>query len=305
MKDLMMYYGVLFGKRFNQKQKQTFYNEVSSRYQELGYSVELQSKQGKYFSVNNIVIGDLNKVHKIIVAGYDTPSKSHLPNYKYYPFNTKKNLSNESFTVFIQFLISCLLFGIMYFILKDFGSYSIWLKVGSIAISIILVVLAYLLFKAQPNPVNFNRNSASLAIIHSLLEPLKNMDTAFVLLDHAVTSFEGLKLLKEKVGEEKEIIVLDCLASGEKVVVAHHEEQPIKKLLEVQQLELLDKGYSLEKAAGNVLHFFPKMLYFVSGTIEKGQFLVKNTRSKKDIEFDLKQVEGIRDTLIHYCRKGE
>ena len=187
-------------------------------------------------------------------------------------------------------------------ILWNFTSYNIFFKISSIVISIILLFNAYFVIKGKPNEVNLNRNSVSVAMIIAIMKELKRTDdVAFVLLDCSVNSFEGFKVLKRNISEDKEIIVLDCIAYGEKLVVAHRENLNVTDNF-FEELDSIIKKYTDEEASNNVLNFFKKCIYITSGTIEKKQLVVKNTRSNKDFNVDINRLEKIKEKLLKYLR---
>lgn len=302
MKELLAFFGVTLRIRNTKRQKHLFYKAVSEIAADIKYKVSLQSVVSRFMGVNNIVIGDLKKAKTIVVTAYDTPNKIYLHNYKYYPFNTLKNIKEEKKNLLVQFLISLVFIVLVTMILWNFTSYNIFFKISSIVISIILLLNAYFIIKGKPNKVNLNRNSASVAILIAIMKELKRTDeVAFVFLDSCVNSFEGFKVLKNNASEDSEVIVLDCIGYGEKLVVAHRENIKIKNYL-FKELDFINKKYTEEEANNNVLNFFKKCIYVTSGTIENKQLVVKNTRSKNDFNVDINRLEKIKENLLKYLR---
>ncbi len=309
MKNLMMLYGVTLGKRFTKRQKAYFMAEINETYPKLGFPIQFQDVKQRFFTMRNVIAGNLNAADIVFVAAYDTPSKSFLPNYKYYPFHTEKNLNMEYFNLIAQIIIAIVSAFMSYACLKLFFNNNGLSRIPYIILTIFFAILALYETKAHPNVFNFNRNSASLAVMERIARECKgDSNIAFVFLDQAVSSFEGLKLLKERCNvQNKKFILLDCIASGEKILVAHREntENSAKKLIEKAKkykLEIKNKVYSDEKAEKNVLAFAKNMLYIVSGTIEKNEFIVKNTKSKKDIVVDINRLDEIAKLLIEFVQ---
>lgn len=302
MKDLVTFFGLTLGIRNTQKQKEIFYKTISKVFNDMNYDVSLQSSNLKLLSLNNIVIGDLKKAKTVIATAYDTPTKAYLKGYKYYPFNTLKNIKQENKNLIIQLLISLVLIGVIAISLWNFNSYNMGLKVVSILVAVICIIYVYKIVKGKPNEINLNRNSSSVAMLTAIASELKkNNDVAFVLLDRSVTSFEGLKFLKGNMLDNKEIVILDCIAAGEKLVVAHRLKTKLKEDF-FNQIQFIDKKYTEEEAENNVLNFFSKCIYITSGSIEGKQLVVKNTRSKKDFDIDISRLEKIKEGLIDYLR---
>lgn len=77
LKDLVLRYCVIFGKRFSAKQKIAFLRVISKELIQLGYMVEaklakLKLATRRYENYYNAYIGDLNKAELIICTYYDT-----------------------------------------------------------------------------------------------------------------------------------------------------------------------------------------------------------------------------------------
>ena len=83
MKDKMMLYGVTLARRFNNKQKEIFLNEVITNCNKLNKKTSFMTMHNKVNHVCNLVINDLKSAKTIVCASYDTASKVILPNYKY------------------------------------------------------------------------------------------------------------------------------------------------------------------------------------------------------------------------------
>lgn len=304
MKDLLMLFGMTLAKRYTRRQKRFFWAQMEAFFKKLGYTVTLHENRQKLICISNILIGDIYKAHYLIVCPYDTPSRSLLP-YKYYPYNLLENLHQENLELFLRFLIyvgSCFL---AYFIFRQFSASSIFLKIFSVLFSIGLIFFCYRLIVGIPNPVNFNRNSASVALIAALAErSKKNRNVAFVLLDNSVGSNAGWRLFAEDESlKEKTLIYIDCVAYGEKLVCAHNQTTDLeaKKLVSfLTNAGVIDHIFSEEQLKGTNLQFVPKMLHLCTGTIEDHYFVVRNTRSKKDFKVDISKLEILCTGLLNY-----
>jgi hypothetical protein len=306
MNDLMMLYGVTLGRRYTKKQKTYFVSEISETYPELGFSVNSEERK-KCMSGGNIIAGDINKADTVFAAAYDTPVKSILPGYKYYPFHIEKNLKQERLNLVAQLLSSMVFALAAYVCLREFyyreGSY----KAVFLFLTVLFIFGMWIIFMAKPNIVNFNRNSASLAVMAKIARGCKgNPKVAFVFMDKEVSSFDGLReLQKDYAISGKTLIVLDSIAYGEKLIVAHREEgrEQAKQMLQLAEhhhLDAMDREYNWDKAQKNVLAFAENMLYIVSGTIENKEFVVKSTKSKKDMQVDIPRLDAIAQVCINF-----
>ncbi len=293
-----MLFGVTLAKRYTAKQKSIFLSQVYQYFLKLGYKISYQNNSNKVNPVTNMVIGELDTASVVVVCAYDTPSRVVIPNYLYYPFNTKKNLREENINLFFQFILMGICFISIYFLLIFFKTYSLLFKIISSLICGILVIIAYKLMKGSANRVNFNRCSSSVALIAKLAQELKeNKNISFVLLDQNVNSYEGLKLLKKELKNNKKLILyLDSLAFGTNLVCAHNEKMnDIADLLvnHLKDLNIINKTYKQERCRETMLHFFDNMLVLTSGEIIRGELAVKNSRSGKDYQLDINRLERI------------
>ncbi len=304
MKDLLMLFGVTLAKRYTNRQKKVFFSQAEPLFKNLGYTVKIQENKKKLLHVLNLLIGDIYKAQFIVLCPYDTPSKSLLP-YKYYPYNLSKNLHQENMELFLRSLIyigSCLL---AYFMFKQYSIFPIFWKIFSILFFIGLIFFCYQLIVGIPNPVNFNRNSASVALIAALAEKSrKNRNVAFVLLDNTVSSNTGWRIFADdKNLKNKMIIYIDCVSYGEKLVCAHNQATSLeaKKMTQcLSKIDLMNHVFTEEQLKDTNLQYFQTMLHFCIGTIEDHYFLVRNTRSRKDFKVDVSKLETLREGLQKY-----
>jgi hypothetical protein len=304
MKDLLLLFGVALAKRYTYRQKKFFFEQVKPFFSKLGYKVTLRENKQKLIRISNIFIGDIHKARYVILCPYDTPSRSLLP-YKYYPFNLSENLHQERIELFLRSLIyigSCLC---AYFTFKHFLMFHIVVKVLSILFFIGIIYFCYRLITGIPNPVNFNRNSASVALIAALVGRVKyQSNTAFVFLDNTISSNAGLRFFAEdEILKNKVFIYLDCIAYGEEFVCAHNRNtnSEAEKLVSfLKGMDVIDKGFPEEQLKGTNLDLFPKLLHLCAGAIEDHYFVVRNTRSKKDFKVDVPRLEILCTGLANY-----
>lgn len=301
MRDKMMLYGVTLAKRYTKRQKAYFLEEIMGTCSACGFTPSLQSRKSWTGDINNVIAGDLEKAKLLIAAAYDTPAGAFLPGYKYFPFHTDKNVKEERKNIAVQAVVTALPTIGAACLLRQYFQTDLLIF---LFLAILFALVAVWIIRVKKNPVNFNRNSASLAVMAKVAEELKGRDDiAFVFLDQSVTSFEGLKLFGEKIaGQSKRILLLDCIACGDTIVAAHGEDalETAKRLVTAAQkqgLMIKEKQYRREKIEGNVLSFIPEAVYMASGSIENGEFVVKNTRSKKDVRVDMERLEKIKEVI--------
>ena len=302
----MMLFGVTLAKRYTKSQKRIFYTQAEPFFKKLGFAVAYQTSQKRLSQVSNLLIGDLHKAETIVLSPYDTPSSSLLP-YKYYPFNLSENVSQENIELFLRtlfYVLSCLL---AYFVFGHFPAFTPLFKVLSIVLLAALILFCYKLIVGIPNPVNFNKNSASVALLAALAEKTRNNPgIAYVLLDKNADSSGGLKLLAEDESlKNKTFLYVDSVAFGEKLACVHTPEmasEARKFMAALSGLEVLERTFSGDRLNNTILPAFPKLLHICVGTIEKQKFYVQNTRSKKDMKIDVPRLEQLCSGLSDYLR---
>lgn len=308
-----MLYGVTLGCRYKPTEKELFRKEVKERYRQYNLPIEELVVQNKTTSLTNVVAGNLDEADILIGASYDTPTRVKLPNFLYFPLHTDKNLAEGKKEILFR-LFLLVLFGISsavcFFLFTKFSG---WMKFLFLTVMISLVFFSINSLLYKKNQVNFNRNSASLAILAQVAESLKenhDLKVAYVFLDRQVDSLEGLQsFYEEKEVKEKQFFLLDCLSFGEKIIIAHQKPSlSVDRFLSIgkeKKLSLLEKLYTGEKNKQNPTFFSENLYYLVSGEVEKGEFVVKHSRTKKDVALNIEQVKQIAETLCEFCVSKE
>ncbi len=304
MKNQLMLFGVTLAKRYTKRQKRIFYTQVVPFFKDLKYAVSFQNVKKRLLHVSNIIIGDIDRAEYLLVCPYDTPSRSLLP-YTYYPFNSSKNLSQENRELFIRTLIYIGASVLAYFVFKQFSSFSTLLKIFSILLFIGLIVFCYRLIVGIPNTFNFNKNSASVALIAALAEGLsKNKRVAYVLLDHACSQDAGWRTFTEDERvKDKTIIYIDCVSNGKALACVHDSSMSMdaKKLVEtLNDVNVIDQVVPEGQIKDTKLQTHPKMIHLCAGEIENHYFLVRETCSKNDYKVDLPNLEALKEGLTKY-----
>lgn len=291
MKEKMMFAGVNIGRRFKLKEKELFLNQVIEMAEKQHLSYEFQTKHSRLLNICNLVVGDIKHASTIVACAYDTPAKTILPGFKYYPFNPSFNTKEETKNLIAQCLGVFCCFLLIFLWVKNFESAQTWLKVLIVAGSIMMGYAGYKFLKPSGNLVNFSRNSAAVACVLKLMETVQSKKTAYVFLDQNCASYEGAKLLKEHVSDHQLVILLDNLASGDKTVVAHKATVNPENLLHEGWI---DKVYD---DTANMLGIFQRSVMISCGSIKDKQFYVCNTGTKKDVEVNMERLVLITETI--------
>ena len=301
-----MLFGVTLAKRCTRRQKAIFCSQIIPLFEKLGYVVTFQKAQGMLDQTTNLVIGNIKTARTVVMCPYDTPTRTLFP-YKYYPFNWKNNLRQETIHLGINFVIYLILGGLVFSILSYLsGAHTVFSAIGSV-VFVLLILFSSALIGGLPNTVNLNKNSASLALVVWLAQQLaESTCTCFVLLDHNASSSAGLRLLaKEESIQNKFVIYLDCVANGEEFAFVHDElaTTDVNRLVDsFSDLVITDKLIPSDKKRETSLQFFPRMVHICVGSIERQRFVVKDTRSKKDFQVNLPQLEKIQEGLLSFLK---
>lgn len=291
MKDEMMLVGVTLARRYTRKQKEVFLAEMCRQCRQAGWKTEFQTQHSRLLHVCNLVIGDLAHAKTVIACAYDTPVKAHLP-IRYYPLNPRKNTQAEGWNLALEWGLAALCFFIAAFAVYSLKSLRLAMKIVMVILAILTACIGISLLYNRGNRMNFNRNSASVALVLRLIQECSSSTTtAFVLVDQCCSSYEGLKLLKEHCPSQTEVILLDCLAYGEKMVCAH------KKGVDVSGWKAEDWIDKIYENPDNGLRFFDRSVLLASGSIDKHQFVVRHTRSNRDCQIDIPRLERILEIL--------
>lgn len=309
LQDLMMLYGVTVGSRFTEKEKENFVIALSQQVSELGYEWRAQRQERQLGGGANLIAGEPRTAEAIYVTDYNTPAAALWPGTGYYPFHRDKNLQEERRQLAIR-MAFCVFYCVLLFFLGRFTlDNGGWLRAAGILGLLGIVWAVWHLLHRRGSRFNFTRNSASIACMLQLASLHKERKKlAFVFLDSS--GLGGWHTFRKEYPElAGTVVFLDCIAGGEKLVAAHREPAgpEVKQLLaglkdSPLREQLIDKGYDEERMTQNALMYYPNMVCLSAGRIEKGEFVVKNTASKKDIQVNLERLAALAEALSGgYC----
>ena len=223
-----------YGKRRSWYQKTRAEMYLSGQLRSMGYEVKTENIKYKLLKNRLIIAGNLDQCEKVYITAFDTPRRSLIPNYKYYPFDDTRNRKNENIDTLLSGLILTAMFGTV------MGIYYYFLKKISWPLIPVMMLVSMIYSIIMTNRNNFNKSSASMALLLSIAE--NSRKTAFVYVDNNSENNVGLKALFDRYGEilnRKELLYLDCLASGKELVLAFGDKcQKITPLKDVYTKKL-------------------------------------------------------------------
>lgn len=303
MRDQLMTYGLVMGKRLRKKDKQVFLEEMTKDLKQHGCQLSFVKKKELLHSSTHMIINDLEKAKIVYCCPYDTPGKMVVPHATYTPFHLQHNQKVQTTNLLLQSLLAILLLiiagGALSVLLRSSLPYQIlaWL------IAILCSIVAIVLFRGLDNRVNFNRCSASVVLLRQCAIDLSsNRDVALILVDQATTSFAGLRQLQQAFPDlqTKVMVWVDSLATGSTLVAA---VSPTSQQLattctkRVPECELQVRLYSPQRIETTPLSLFPNMIMIGSGDVEKKELVVRNAGTKQDYHVNLPRLELIKTWL--------
>ncbi|MGN1343225.1 MAG: hypothetical protein ACI4U3_01505 [Traorella sp.] len=291
MKEKMLLVGVNMARRYKTKEKELFLQETIKLCQEKGLKTSFQTKKSSVMKICNLVVGDVQKADLILACSYDTPSVAIFPKLKYFPFNPSYNVKEELKNTILQCICGSLFFLVIFFLIRGFMSSSLIVKILRVIFILICAFGCYRSFKPAGNRVNFARNSASVAVLFKLIENVKNPKIAYVFLDQNCSSYEGAKLMRDELSQNKHVLFLDNLASGDKTVLAYRKKEDIQKF---DNVDWMKKEYD---ETSNLLSYFDHAIMLSCGKIKDKKFYVEKTRTKYDYEVDMERLTQIYEKL--------
>ncbi|MWN05350.1 hypothetical protein [Gilliamella sp. Pas-s95] len=302
LKDLVLRYCVIFGKRFSSKEKIAFLRVISKELSQLGYIVDaklakLKLATRRYENYYNAYIGDLNKAELIICTYYDTAINCFnlQKNYAFTPQFNKLNYFISIAPIVFLFIISLIL---NYFVFLPNISTQGFFSFSGISSIISTVLLFFVVFKFKsgiPNQKNFVCNSSSIITIINLINQLDKKDKkkiAFVLYDGGNSGQYGLKMLESYSSQmkDKKFIFIDSIGNGNDLIYLKPEGSSL-------QIE----GKTIY--TGKMETQLPNYIMITSGNIDKeGKIVINNAHSSKDNYLSNEIIEKHTQSLHDVCR---
>lgn len=303
IKDDILDLAIAMPRRFYKHEKSMYMEEVAKRFEKLGYKGVVQPENQKGKKIHNVIFGDISAAKVVVLTHYDTPVKSYCPNYRYYPFNPKKNLKQERISLIIQLVIGALLAGIGLLLGAHGFNQQGLLKWVDIIVAALLIISGIWFFQSHGNKANMTKNSASVALMLDLAKSLKQ-DVAFVLLDQQADGYRGSAYFASEYGQNHKHqiwIELDCIAYGSTIVFAHDQANAslVKIIMDGMQLDNgYDKSYSNEYANALGLNQHANMVRISIGEIKDHEFFVPYTKTRNDVHINI-------DQLVNFAQKLE
>lgn len=290
MKEKLLKYGIVFGKRFTSLQKKRFRDEVIKECEAMGIKHEIYSCRYGLKNTNHLIVGDVSKAKKIILAYYDTQSLT-LPIFEYDPLSIKSKLKTERLILLLNTTITLLFLYLVSIIMSTVISLEqSFLKVGLLGLLLILFTIGLKSFDGFANPINYNRNSAAICLMIESINFIKNDNIALIFVDHSGSSLIGFEQIMNlnKRNKNAQYIVLDALANGKDLFVVSRSAIPSIKIPYV--FIQSNKSFWFEKLGNATL--------ITSGILKNESIKVSKTRCFNDFKIDINRLETLKDYLL-------
>ncbi|MGN1345094.1 MAG: hypothetical protein ACI4U3_10965 [Traorella sp.] len=309
-KDLIIKYGIGTPKRYRSKEKKFFLNEIGKDFQELGYNVQGLYGKKKRNKAANLIIGDVMKADKIIIANYDTPAHNFGNPINYHPFNGPASYRSSFIPTATPLIISAVLMIYIIFVIFpkiNFEEKLLFSLFWSL-LFILATILPPIMMVGTANKVNFNYNtSGCLAILKTAekLAPEQRKHVAFVLTDQGCRKFTGDWLLREKLPniDKKLIIMVDCIGAGDRYAVGYREgtKGQAEKLAECFNEKALRVNCTNDSLKYTGFSYYPHGIKLSRIIIDGESLIVKNTASNHDYQCEDSYVDEVADALVKFC----
>lgn len=300
MKELIEKYGLFYGERFYRYQKKRFLSELYNDIKPYAEHVQIFSdKKGKS---KHLAVNELNEADVIFVASYDTPSKTWFG--KYFPFNKNKSLKQNDYSLILNLAIFVLLAMGLLLLNGFYNNNDQGLNVLTIFSLCLLLIVGTMLYKGFPCKFNYNRNSIAVITLINLIKKANCKNIGFVFLDNATDSYQGYKEIRDYIGNNQKMVILDALSSGDMLAFVANEHMQ----KDAHQLESnFDHKKSLVKVyksddQNDRMTLFNKLLIITTGYQRNKDFVVEESRNRMDYKINYERLLLINDALIAYIR---
>lgn len=264
LKDLVLRYGVLLGKRNTEKQKTTFLRAAQKQLEQEGFPVDITCVSASIMkretmNMYNLYAGDFKQAEVVFITYYDTPLRQLLPkDQKAFDANWSRGnfLLHTLLFLLCMIGIAVLLYSVVIPELQQYGFMSIW------GVVLVLVCLGGFYGIQQMRggiaaKNNMVRNSSSLIALFALAGELSAQEkphAAFALIDEGTRSEYGLKMLQEYIGKRKiRRVYLDSI--GNTGMLQCFCDRGVKEALETSQPKNIEWHDRLQdkEAYGDIL----------------------------------------------------
>lgn len=216
LNDWLVRYGLIYKKRTNNKNKTRFIAMLLKDILNYRNDVSVIEHKVNENTIKNVYVGNIKTAKNIVVANYDTPTKTFTG---YYPMNNDKQRINTLFYIIFSTVVLFLI-GLMYilFFLEkveiDFNNITLWIY---ILIFGIYFYIFSIFVKGIKSGKNIIRNTSSILLILYMIKTVKRTDIAYVFYDDGCYNKDGFTAIKSEINSNSKIYNLDSIGADAKL----------------------------------------------------------------------------------------
>lgn len=300
IKQALTEMGVYFPTRHNKNNKSIFLNFIINQLNENKIPNELiEFNNPKSFHLS---IGNVEKADKIILANYDTSNTMLMSNYLYTPLDAKKVMTNERKNATLYAFTSLLFILAIILLTYNIRKYSTFIKIVVIIVDFVLAFIAYKFASGLPKKMNMNNNSAAIALLYKIVLNNNLNNKAIILFDKSAMFSTDYKQLRDIIDiKDKEILILDCIGSGENIYLYYKNKssETVDNLVKRSET-IIPKALSEEDMRKTTVGMFSNPILVFSGDEIKNEIVVKDARIKMDYKINLENLEKIEKLILDF-----
>lgn len=219
MKKEFEYYLSVFSfflkNRSRSGEKKAFLEKAANLFGNTGHEIRLDEIEGSTV----MEIGDVAKSRYIVMAAYDVPGRTVLPQFRYYPADLDKSKKYEVLNIALQILINLLTAGIGVMVLSRLSQAKL---IYRILAALGWMIVLYLVYVLTMGPVKDNVTRNNCLSLAYMLADSDLPKVAYVLADRSSVNSLGMRKYIEKNADvlaDKKVFVLDSLGEGETFII--------------------------------------------------------------------------------------
>lgn len=288
MRDILFDIGITLGKRRTSKQKKVFLEAFEKELNEYKVNYKILDIKQSFFSSKHIIVGDINQSKLILIGNYDTPT-INISRRSYYPLLTRENIRTDQFNLILSIVVFIILNSFFVFSFNYINSLNQLIRIFLFSVEGLLFLLSIKLIDGIPNPINQNRNSASIALMLDLVRK-NSKDISFIFMDNSGT-LVGYKQCTKYLDNNKPKIILDSIASGKELYFANINNQNFTNAIFIKT-----EGKYWFNQVNNMGILF-------SGELKNNKYIVDNSRFFNDYKVNQERLRIIEEELLKFIER--
>lgn len=286
MRELLFDFGITLGKRRTIKQKKVFIEELEKKLNEYNVNYKTLDIKQTFFSSKHLIVGDVSKSKLILIGNYDTPT-INLCRRPYFPLMIKENIRTDQINLIISIIVFILTNFVFVLSFYYFNRFNLFVRLLVFIVEALFFTFSIKLIDGISNPINQNRNSASIALMLDLIRK-NSKNISYIFMDNTSSSLIGFKQCKDYLDNNIPKIILDSLASGKELYFANSTNQKFSTSLTIRS----EGNYWFNQIKNTSVLF--------TGEHKNNKYSVVNSRCFNDYKVNQERLKIIEDELLRY-----